>query len=185
MRKHLLPHAYRRVCQSVLQIYLVLLTQIRLFTCLRYCFQLSNPVLYPDEQWHITISVVRKHFHLLRILDEKDFLNELGLLNDAVNYYYISVLWNEWMIMERWWKDTERGKLKYSGKRPLSRQLQPQQIRQGVTCDRSQASAAKAQRLTSWIEVRPTTETTYEVFPTELPIFGKVARCRPTPWIQF
>jgi len=43
------------------QIYLALLTQIRLFTFLCYCFQVSNPLLYPDEQWHITISVVRKH----------------------------------------------------------------------------------------------------------------------------
>jgi len=31
----------------------------------------------------------------LRITDEKDFLNELGLLKDAVNYYYIPVLGNE------------------------------------------------------------------------------------------
>jgi hypothetical protein len=75
---------------------------------------------------HVMISIVRKHCWLLRITDE------LGLLNDADNYYYTAVLLNGSMILELWWKDFERGKLKYSGKEPLSRQLQPSQIPHGL-----------------------------------------------------
>jgi hypothetical protein len=61
------------------------------------------------------------------------YLKWVRLLNDADNYYFIAVQLNELMILECWWKDIERGKLKYSGKQPLSKQLQPPQILHGMS----------------------------------------------------
>jgi hypothetical protein len=69
---------------------------------------------------------------------------------------YCATLWWRWLIfsifqvMEHRWNETDRGKPKYSGEKPVPVPLCPPQILHGLTRDRTRASAVRGRRLTAW-----------------------------------
>jgi hypothetical protein len=58
-------------------------------------------------------------------------------------------------VMEHRWNETDRGKPKYSGEKPVPVPLCPPQIPHGLTWDRTRASAVRGRRLTAWAMARP------------------------------
>jgi hypothetical protein len=53
------------------------------------------------------------------------------------------------LVMEHRWNEIDRGKRKYSGKKPVPVPLCPPQIPHGLTRDRTRASAVGGRRLTA------------------------------------
>jgi hypothetical protein len=74
---------------------------------------------------------------------------------------YCANLWWRWLVfsffrvMEHRWNEIDRGKPKYSGKKPVTVPLCPPQIPHGLTRDRTRASAVTGRRLTAWAMARP------------------------------
>jgi hypothetical protein len=71
---------------------------------------------------------------------------------------YCATLWcsfSFFLVKEPRWNETDRGKPKYSGEKPVPVPLCPPQIPHGLTRDRTQASAVRGRRLTAWAMARP------------------------------
>ena len=58
-------------------------------------------------------------------------------------------------VMEHMWNESDRGKPKYSGGKPVPVSLCPPQIPHGLTRDRTRVSAVTGRRLTAWATARP------------------------------
>ena len=58
-------------------------------------------------------------------------------------------------VMQHRWNEIDRGKPKYSGKKPVPLPLCPPQIPHWLTRDRTRASAVRGQRLTAWAMAQP------------------------------
>jgi hypothetical protein len=69
--------------------------------------------------------------------------------------------------MEHRWNEIDRGKPKYSGKKPVPVPLCPPQIPQGLTWDRTPASAVRGRRLTAWAMARPSSRVTGQAQDSE------------------
>jgi hypothetical protein len=78
---------------------------------------------------------------------------------------YCATLWWRWreiwlvfsffQVMEQRWNEIDRGKSKYSGRKPVPVSLCPPQIPHGLTRDRTRPCAVRIRRLTAWAMARP------------------------------
>jgi hypothetical protein len=82
---------------------------------------------------------------------------------------YCATLWWRWLlfftffrVLEHRWNEIDKGKPKYSGKKPVPVTLCLPQIAHGLIRNRTRASAVGRRRLTAWAMVRPADGVTHD-----------------------
>jgi hypothetical protein len=122
-------------------------------------------VMFPVSSMHSTITNINKKKWTCSRFVHNFFLwwraPQQMLRTHRSLEAYCATLWWRWLVfsffrvMEHMWNETDRGKPKYSGQKPVPVPLCPPQIPHGLTRDWTRASAVGGRRLTAWAMARP------------------------------